>query len=196
MLSADLDRSRSRECCVLPDTRFRDTSTTPETAGSRCLRRPSAYRAPAAARARPHTRPAPRCPDASKRNAAETATGMPGRSSNTTAQDQPCARVAAGCWLNSEWSFREKLFCVRVCSCLRLQFAASKRHVRAAHVRADKLDNVIHCRAWLEDRRHAKFLERIDILIRNDPAYQYKNVVHLVVFEEVHHAWHDGIVGA
>src|SRR6267143_5728860 len=47
------------------------------------------------------------------------------------------------------------------------------------HVGADELDDIVHGRAGLENRGHAGVLERPNILVGDDAADQYKNIVHL-----------------
>ncbi len=85
------------------------------------------------------------------------------------------------------WHFRREVAFVRSSDdrdfSLRLQSATSKRNASSLHIRADKLHDVIHRRARLEDGGYAKFLESINILIGNDPANQYQNIIHFVLFE-------------
>jgi hypothetical protein len=56
-------------------------------------------------------------------------------------------------------------------------------NTRPLHIRADELNDFIHRRARLENRRHAGLLQPFDILIWNDPAHQHDHIVHLVLLE-------------
>src|SRR5579863_1214258 len=65
-----------------------------------------------------------------------------------------------------------------------------------SYVAANKSHDVVHGGAGLEHSGDTDFLQGIDILIGNDSADQYQNVVHLVLLEQVHHPGHDSIVRA
>jgi hypothetical protein len=61
--------------------------------------------------------------------------------------------------------------------------SAGGGHACPLHIRANKLDDVIHWGARLENRRYAQLLQSVDILIGNDAPDQHKNVIHLVLLE-------------
>src|SRR5271157_3653739 len=72
----------------------------------------------------------------------------------------------------------------------------TSRYAARLHVAADELDDGIHRRARLKHRGHAALFQGFHILVGNDAAYQHQHVVHLVLFQQVHHARHDGVVRA
>src|SRR5208282_117979 len=69
-------------------------------------------------------------------------------------------------------------------------------HAVRLHVLANKLHDVVHRGAGLEDGGHADFLEPFDILIGDDAADHYHHIIHFVLLQQVHHARHDGVVRA
>jgi hypothetical protein len=62
------------------------------------------------------------------------------------------------------------------------------------YVLPDELHDVVHRSAGLEDGGNSDFLEALNILIGDDAADQHQNVVHFVLFQQIHDTRNDGIV--
>src|SRR5271169_6606251 len=178
MPSTDRDRSKSGGCFVLPGTKCPENAEAQERGGSRYSVRGERDLAAAPGQMSPGVQSDPARRDGSIRTAGPQGTGVEEMSSNTTAWDRP----------HSPASLESVNYSRRT--------SAGRRYGGALHVRANKLHDLVHRCARLENRRHARLLESINILIRDDPAYQHDYVIHLVALEQVHYARHDRIVGA
>ena len=79
---------------------------------------------------------------------------------------------------------------------LRLSGELTGRHTAWLHVSANELDDAVHGSAWLKNGCDAGLLESVHVLVGDNAANDQQHVVHMVLLEEVEHAWHDGVVCA